>query len=379
MQHSKAGKVGGPCEGCEAIYESSVPFEQLNEVDTLPLFNEPGPRLVISGRVLQADGKTPAAGVVLYVYQTDQTGRYRVTGNECGWASRHGTIRGWMKTNERGEYRFYTVRPAAYSKTGPPAHIHITVKEPDKNEYWIDDFHFDDDPLLTKISRMNMENRGGNGIIRLRESGGVFYGVRNIQLGKNIPHYPKTGTANLQSGLQPGENCPAFDPFHVSGADVNASACPMCKYGYGQGVMVWFKDQELKKMDAFAQQLEAAMARQGAAAFRVFLVYIHTGPASREEEKRSKEALRNWCAARSLKNIAVVWVPSLTDAETTALYRINPAADNTVLVYRKRKVAAKWVNMEYHAEAVKAMLRELDIKGETAGHLSSFNLFGAIL
>ena len=37
--------VGGSCEGCEAIYESPVPFDLLNSVDTLPDFNDPGPKL----------------------------------------------------------------------------------------------------------------------------------------------------------------------------------------------------------------------------------------------------------------------------------------------------------------------------------------------
>src|SRR5215203_817005 len=94
--------IGGRCEGCEAIYESKVPFEALNEIDTLPIFKEDGPKLVVSGIVYKSDGKTPAPGVVIYVYQTDQTGKYRVTGNETGWGKRHGSIRGWIKTNPLG-------------------------------------------------------------------------------------------------------------------------------------------------------------------------------------------------------------------------------------------------------------------------------------
>jgi len=196
-------KVGGPCEGCEAIYENKVPFEALNEVDTLPIFPENGPKLVISGTVYKSDGKTPAPDVVLYVYQTDQTGRYRVTDKESGWGRRHGAIRGWMKTNAKGEYKFFTVRPAAYSKTGPPAHIHITVKEPDKNEYYIDDFQFDDDPHLTPVMRRLQDNRGGDGILKLEEKNGVFYGKRNIILGKNVTDYP-TASSRSQTGLMIG-------------------------------------------------------------------------------------------------------------------------------------------------------------------------------
>ena len=64
--------VGGSCEGCEAILESPTPFKKLTWIDTLPDFNEPGPKMVISGVIYKADGKTPAPDVVLYVYHTDQ-------------------------------------------------------------------------------------------------------------------------------------------------------------------------------------------------------------------------------------------------------------------------------------------------------------------
>jgi protocatechuate 3,4-dioxygenase, beta subunit len=192
----KGARVGGPCEGCEAIYENKVPFGAMNEVDTLPIFGEQGPALVVSGVVYRSDGKTPAPGVVLYVYQTDRTGKYRVTGNETGWARRHGSIRGWMKTNERGEYRFYTIRPASYSETGPPAHVHVFVKEPDKNEYYIDDFQFDDDPTLTPEMRRRQHSRGGDGILKLQEKGGIYYGRRNIILGRNVADYPTTSKAS---------------------------------------------------------------------------------------------------------------------------------------------------------------------------------------
>ena len=106
-----------------------------------------------------------------------------------------------MKTNDKGQYRFYTVRPASYSKTGPPAHIHVTVKEPDKSEYWIDDFHFDDDPFLTPDMRKGQRNRGGDGILKLVEKNGIFYGERNIYLGRNVSDYPTA--ADIRAHLGP--------------------------------------------------------------------------------------------------------------------------------------------------------------------------------
>ena len=141
--------IGGRCEGCEAIYESSVAFEKLSNLVWLPDFKEKGQKLAVNGVVYKADGKTPAPNVVIYIYHTDQTGVYPKKGNETGWAERHGYLRGWMKTNEKGEYKFFTLRPARYPGGNIPAHIHVTIKEPGKNEYYIDEFLFDDDPFLT--------------------------------------------------------------------------------------------------------------------------------------------------------------------------------------------------------------------------------------
>lgn len=184
-------RVGGACEGCEAIYESDKPFVKLSHIDTLPDFNDSGERIVISGIVYQANGKTPAKDVVLYVYHTDQKGIYPTKGDETGWAKRHGYIRGWMKTNKKGEYRFYTLRPASYPNSNNPQHIHITVKEPDKNEYWIDDFLFVDDPYITKEMIQKDRKRGGSGFLQLSKQKDMLAATRNIILGMNVEDYPR--------------------------------------------------------------------------------------------------------------------------------------------------------------------------------------------
>jgi protocatechuate 3,4-dioxygenase beta subunit len=187
------GNVGGACEGCEAIYECPKPFNQLTDTVYLPDWNPDSTGIAINGTVYNPDG-SPAAGVIIYVYHTDQTGIYPKLGDEKGWAQRHGYIRGWMKTSKDGTYKFWTRRPAAYPGRKDPQHIHITIKEPDKNEYWIDEFLFDDDPLLNTEFRNRCENRGGSGIVRIPPyfaDKQVKKAERNIYLGKNIPNYPK--------------------------------------------------------------------------------------------------------------------------------------------------------------------------------------------
>ena len=181
--------IGGRCQGCEAIYESPVAFEKLSNMVWLPDFKEKGQKLAINGVVYKADGKTPAPNVIIYIYHTDQTGVYPKKGDETGWAKRHGYLRGWMKTNEKGEYKFFTLRPAPYPGGNIPAHIHVTIKEPGKNEYYIDEFLFDDDPYLTANERKKTENRGGNGIVKIKVAEEFQKSERNIYLGMNIPDY----------------------------------------------------------------------------------------------------------------------------------------------------------------------------------------------
>src|SRR5690606_30971015 len=179
--------VGGPCEGCEAIHEYGD--KELSNVDTLPAFNENKPKIKITGTVFKRDMKTPAENVILYVYHTNRKGIYETKGGEKEWARRHGFIRGWIKTGKNGKYTFYTFRPAAYPGGTEPGHIHITVKEPDKNEYYIDDYFFEDDPLLTASKRDALQERGGSGIVVPVFENGIFNTIRDIYLGKNIPGY----------------------------------------------------------------------------------------------------------------------------------------------------------------------------------------------
>ncbi len=179
--------VGGPCQGCEAIFEYGN--KKLTATDTLPDFERTEPKLKLVGTVFQNDGKTPAADVILYVYQTDRKGIYATQGNEKGWAKRHGYIRGWIKTDKTGKYTFYTFRPVAYPNGMEPEHIHITVKEPTKNEYYIDSVFFNDDPLLTQKERSELNNRAGSGIVKPVLIDGILTVNRDIILGLNIPDY----------------------------------------------------------------------------------------------------------------------------------------------------------------------------------------------
>jgi protocatechuate 3,4-dioxygenase beta subunit len=185
--------VGLPCEGCEWVF-AGMPTELAARARIAP-FSELGEPLVVSGKVTGADGK-PRAGVIVYAYQTNTDGIYPTKGlPPDAPARRHGTLRGWTRTDASGSYAFDTIRPTGYPKTDLPAHIHMHVIERGCATYYIDDIMFTDDPRLTPkaISRLTLE-RGGKGIVTpLRKEDGPWMVRRDIQLGLNIPGYPACG------------------------------------------------------------------------------------------------------------------------------------------------------------------------------------------
>jgi protocatechuate 3,4-dioxygenase beta subunit len=180
--------VGGYCEGCEAIYEGMP--ARLNWETRIADATEPGELFEASGRIYQLDGKTPAPGVILYAYHTDARGIYPPAPGANASARRHGRLRGWIKTNANGEYKFTTIKPASYPNGNIPSHIHLIVKEADRNEYYIDDIEFEDDPLLTRQERARRRKAGGSGVVTLtRNAGGAWVARRDIILGLNVRDY----------------------------------------------------------------------------------------------------------------------------------------------------------------------------------------------
>lgn len=186
---AEAGRrIGGYCEVCEGMYDG-MPAE-LNWETRIADASEPGEPMEASGRIYQPDGRTPAPGVILYAYHTDERGIYPPVQGATGEGRRQGRLRAWVKTNAKGEYKFHTIKPASYPNRNIPSHVHLIVKEAGKNEYYIDDIEFDDDRFLTEQERARRRKAGGSGIVRLsRSAGGVWLAKRDIILGLNVENY----------------------------------------------------------------------------------------------------------------------------------------------------------------------------------------------
>jgi protocatechuate 3,4-dioxygenase, beta subunit len=186
-------RVGGPCEAgnCELMYYGMP--TTIDAIDTSAGWYEAGQKLIVSGTVYKADGKTPAPDVMLYYHHTDSKGYYSPTADKPENQTRHGHIRGWVKTGNDGHYTIYSIRPAPYPNRSAPAHIHWLIKEPEiDNEYWADDLVFADDSLLLPFLQKNKpENRCGSGVVHVIVKDSVQTAMHDFVLGLNIPGYTK--------------------------------------------------------------------------------------------------------------------------------------------------------------------------------------------
>ena len=92
--------------------------------------SEPGSPLVVRGQLLNVDG-APAAGAVVFAYQTDRGGLYDKRENgPHSWR-----LRGWVKTGVDGRFTFETIRPGSYPDSNNPPHIHFTAFLPNGDRY----------------------------------------------------------------------------------------------------------------------------------------------------------------------------------------------------------------------------------------------------
>ena len=153
-----------PLPECEWCGASEAPNE-VTSVTTIADKDEPGEPLVLRGTVYAPDKATAVPGVLLYVYHTNTAGIYPKRGNEAGNGRRHGYLRGWVISDENGEFEVRTIRPGTYPSRSEPAHIHMTVKEPGRAEYWIDNILFEGDPLITQKVLDRRTGRGGPAIV----------------------------------------------------------------------------------------------------------------------------------------------------------------------------------------------------------------------
>lgn len=141
--------------------------------------DEPGEPLIVSGTVYKPDGKTPVAGITIYVYHTDAEGYYRKGSNSSSNPRLHGT----MITNAEGKYEYRTIKPAAYPGGGNPAHVHYVISGKGYSKQY-DELQFEGDRWLKNPHLSALQRADTFLSVRplTKDKDGVWRVVKDIKL-----------------------------------------------------------------------------------------------------------------------------------------------------------------------------------------------------
>lgn len=152
----------------------------LSNVGTIPDFESKTDKLKITGTIYQSDGVTPAKGVILYIEQPNEEGSYEMVEKDSKRYVHHRT---WIKTNENGDYTFFTFVPGKRLSSRKLMHIHPVIKAPNMEEYDLPVYLFDEDPKLSKICRKRLNKQGRiDSILTLEKKENIFIAKRDIIL-----------------------------------------------------------------------------------------------------------------------------------------------------------------------------------------------------
>jgi protocatechuate 3,4-dioxygenase beta subunit len=141
--------AGPPVEALVAGRTIASPTDLTRQHAGEPL----GERIVVTGRVLDGDGR-PLAATLVEVWQANACGRYvHAVDQHPAPLDPNFTGAGAGITNEQGRYRFLTVKPGAYpwgnhANAWRPAHIHFSVIGNAFVERVVTQMYFPGDPLL---------------------------------------------------------------------------------------------------------------------------------------------------------------------------------------------------------------------------------------
>ena len=112
-----------------------------------------GPRIVVSGSVMDEDGR-PLANTLVEMWQANAAGRYlHPSDQNSAPLDPNFAGEGHALTDSEGRYRFVTIRPGEYPwgnhhNAWRPAHIHFSLFGPAFATRLVTQMYFPGDPLL---------------------------------------------------------------------------------------------------------------------------------------------------------------------------------------------------------------------------------------
>jgi catechol 1,2-dioxygenase len=155
--------------------------QNANATIELAKTTEAGDHVIINGRVVAPDCRTPIVGAIVDAWQCNAEGAYDISHPDEKIAPANYNLRGQTKTNDKGEFVLKTVMPGRYNippglpglekHAGKqrPAHIHLTVVHPifvplTTQLYFKGDSQIKGDPWA-KDSKVIVEMKGKQGNI----------------------------------------------------------------------------------------------------------------------------------------------------------------------------------------------------------------------
>ena len=171
--------------------------------------DEPGTRIFISGVVLYNDCETPIEDAIIDVWHANDNGCYTVF-QECQSGNTDQdpyNLRGYMRTDENGNYAFESILPGYYS--GRPRHFHFKITSPSGFEH-ITQCYFQNDPSIDE----NWEEDHPGLIIPLEETESGFIGNFDIILDEILLNTDYNNSKSLSRNFK--LQLPYPNPFNNS-------------------------------------------------------------------------------------------------------------------------------------------------------------------
>jgi len=140
-------EVTGPVFGHDAIAPGDDDMTHANGGEAI------GARIIVSGRVLDEDGRA-VANTLVEVWQANSGGRYRHRNDQPhSPLDPHFNGYGRLLTDSEGRYKFTTVKPGPYPwgnhhNAWRPSHIHFSLFGPAFATRLVTQMYFPNDPLL---------------------------------------------------------------------------------------------------------------------------------------------------------------------------------------------------------------------------------------
>jgi hypothetical protein len=139
---------------------------------------------------------------------------------------------------------------------------------------------------------------------------------------------------SLVSGLQKGDDIESWNPIHVAGPNKGTNACPVCTYLALPAVVIFAKDND--QLPILAGDLQNLIDQNKERKLKGFLIALNSTP----------QQLQQLAEARNIKSIGLCYPDPVTRDHDLKLYKINPAARNTILLYKDYKIAANFVDLD---------------------------------